>query len=236
MRPVRLLALSLVTITLLARAGAAEDGPPQAVSSAYRPEPRPSLFGTREVYSPDTSPFVKWNSMLARFSVAQRCAGAAPESCVPAEWRTLVERARTLDFRAKLDYVNATINRYPYVSSMRNWGESNRWETPLEFIRNGGQCQDYAIAKYLALRAAGMPADRLRVVVLRDTWLELDHAVTVVYTDGEALMLDNQRRDIVSVASVDHYQPYYSISEQGWWLHRGPNAGYAAASENGSVN
>jgi predicted transglutaminase-like cysteine proteinase len=193
--------------------------------------PHIGLFGTREVFSPDSSAFYKWNGMLQRFAAEQRTASCPPtpaSTCVPAEWRALVESLKGLGLRAKIDAANAAINRHPYVPSWVNWRESNHWETPFEFLRKGGQCQDYAIAKYLLLRAAGVPAERLRLVVVRDTRLGLDHAVTVVYVDGEALVLDNLRRDVVPASSVHDYQPYYSINEEGWWLHRGPNARYAA--------
>jgi predicted transglutaminase-like cysteine proteinase len=192
----------------------------------------PALFGTREIYSPDIAAFDKWTGMLARFrleqAAAQRaCAGEA--GC--AEWREILGALDGLDLRAKLDVVNAAVNRHPYVASQSNWGESNHWETPFEFLRKSGQCQDYAITKYLLLRAAGVPAAQLRLLVLRDTELGLDHAVTVAYVEGEAFLLDNQISTVVPADSVHHYQPYYSINEAGWWLHVGPNARYASAAD-----
>jgi predicted transglutaminase-like cysteine proteinase len=199
------------------------------------PPARSGLFGTDEVYSADNTAFTKWNVMLARFR-AQSSEPVLCDHCVAAEWRDLIAELSALPFRAKLEAVNRAMNRLPYVTSIRNWGESNRWETPLEFLRKGGQCQDYAIAKYLALRAAGVPADRLRLVVLRDMQLGVDHAVTVAYAEGEALVLDNQSAALLTPDSLLHYQPYYSISEQGWWLHRGPHARYAVAGPHAPLN
>src|SRR5438046_1710044 len=83
----------------------------------------------------------------------------------------------------KIDAVNSMVNRYPYIPSAANWSEPNHWETPFEFLARSGQCQDYAIAKFMLLRAAGVPNELLRVVVLRDRRLGLDHAVTVAYID-----------------------------------------------------
>jgi predicted transglutaminase-like cysteine proteinase len=215
--------------------GQAQELPSEAV--AFRPAapPHSGLFGTDEVYSADNAAFTKWNGMLARHR-AQLAEAGSCDGCIAAEWRDLIARLSALPFRAKLEAVNAALNRHPYVTSMRNWGESNRWETPLEFLRKGGQCQDYAIAKYLALRAAGIPADRLRLVVLRDMRLGIDHAVAVAYGEGEAWVLDNQSAALVTADSLLHYQPYYSISEQGWWLHRGPHARYAATGVNAALN
>ena len=213
----------------------AQDAPADAV--AFRPPtaPRAGLFGTEEVYSSDNAAFTKWNGMLARHR-AQLAETESCDGCAAAEWHELVARLSSLPFHAKLEAVNTALNRLSYVTSMRNWGETNHWETPLEFLRKGGQCQDYAIAKYLALRAAGVPADRLRLVVLRDMRLGIDHAVTVAYGEGEAWVLDNQSASLVTSDSLLHYQPYYSISEQGWWLHRGPHARYAATGAHAPLN
>jgi predicted transglutaminase-like cysteine proteinase len=180
------------------------------------------LFGTREVFSADSSAFFKWHGMLRRFAAqrerkAASCHAAA--ECAPAEWRALVQSLAGLGLRAKVEAANAAINRHPYVPSWVNWRDSNRWETPYEFLRKGGQCEDYAIAKYFLLRDAGVPAGDLRIVVVRDVPHGLDHAVAVAYVDGKALLLDNQRRAVVPTSSAHEYWPYYSISEQGWWLH-----------------
>lgn len=211
-------------------AGASIAALPSAHAAGARQTP--ALFGTREIYSPDITAFGKWTGVLARFRLEQATArrGCAGEPACD-EWREMLGALDGLDLRAKLDLVNAAVNRHPYVASQSNWGESNHWETPFEFLRKSGQCQDYAITKYLLLRAAGVPAAQLRVLVLRDTELGLDHAVTVAYVEGEAFLLDNQISTVVPMDSVHHYQPYYSINEAGWWLHVGPNARYASAAE-----
>lgn len=184
----------------------------------------PSLFGTREVYSSSIGRFYKWTGMLQRWTEERRdarrvCMLGQATGCEPREWRRIVDMLTPLDLRAKIEAVNSLVNRYPYTTSAANWSQPNYWETPFEFLARSGQCQDYAIAKFMLLRAAGVPNEVLRVVVLRDRRLGLDHAVTVAYVDGEALMLDNQIPEVVPVSSIHHYQPYYSINETGWWLH-----------------
>jgi predicted transglutaminase-like cysteine proteinase len=184
----------------------------------------PTLFGTHETYSPAIDRFYKWTGMLQRWTAERRdasqpCLLGQTTGCEPREWRRIVDLLTPLDLRAKIEAVNSLVNRYPYIPSAANWSEPNYWETPFEFLIKSGQCQDYAIAKFMLLRAAGVPNELLRVVVLRDRRLSLDHAVMVAYVDGEALMLDNQIPDVVPVTSIHHYQPYYSINETGWWLH-----------------
>jgi predicted transglutaminase-like cysteine proteinase len=187
------------------------------------------LFGSNEFYSQSTWRFKQWIGMLARANAerkdAQRvCAAHDDTHCVPAEWQALIDQLRGLDLRHQIAIVNQAMNRHPYVPTRVNWHRSMYWETAFEFLRHGGQCQDYAIAKYMLLRAAGVPADRMRVVVLRDAAISLDHAVLAVYVDGQPLLLDNLRDNIVAARMVSYYHPYYSINENGWWTHFGGQA------------
>ena len=199
--------------------------------SATRPgsEEHASLFGSDEVYSPSVRRFKQWTDMLARAAAERKDAGDVCRSsselhCVPAEWRRLIERLRGLDLRRKIALANQAMNRHPYVPTAANWHRAMYWESPFEFLRYGGQCQDYAIAKYLLLRAAGVPARQMRMVVLRDTSIDRDHAVLAVYVDGQPMLLDNLRRDIAPARAIRDYRPYYSINENGWWTHFGGQA------------
>jgi predicted transglutaminase-like cysteine proteinase len=190
---------------------------------------RTSLFGSSEVYSPDTGRFKQWTGMLARAAAERKdaqhvCNSRRDTHCAPAEWQALIDQLRGLDLRRQIAIVNQAMNRHPYVPTAANWHRSMYWESPFEFLRHGGQCQDYAIAKYMLLRAAGVPADQMRMVVLRDAAIGLDHAVLAVYVDGEPLLLDNLRSDIVGASTVQYYRPYYSINENGWWTHFGGQA------------
>lgn len=184
----------------------------------------PSIFGTEEIFTPGIDRFYKWAGMLERWHEARAeavsfCTTGESEHCMPQEWLRLVSLLSPLDLKTKLTTVNSLINRYPYTTSEANWHEANHWETPFEFLAHSGQCQDYAITKYLLLRAAGVPDDVMRLVVLRDSRQAADHAVLVVYVDGKGMLLDNQLPDVVPTDRIPFYHPYYSINESGWWLH-----------------
>jgi predicted transglutaminase-like cysteine proteinase len=103
------------------------------------------------------------------------------------------------------------------VTAQANWHDANHWETPYEFLTRGGQCQDYAIAKFMALEQSGVPQEALRLAVVRDTERGLDHAVAIVYVEGAALVLDNQNEAVVPASPHGRYRPYYSINRAGWW-------------------
>lgn len=186
----------------------------------------PAIFNSREIHSTNIAQFTNWTDVLARWDRDRRVAAAncsdtndAAAGCVPMEWRELVRDLRGLPLRTMLQRVNSALNRHPYITSAENWGVANHWETPYEFMRRSGQCQDYAIAKFMVLRALGVANEQLRIVVLRDVDREVDHAVVVAYVDGEALMLDSLSEAVVPVAQAKSYRPYYSINETGWWLH-----------------
>jgi predicted transglutaminase-like cysteine proteinase len=188
--------------------------------------PTPRLFGTREIHFSNMAQFTRWTNLLARWQaeredMAEQClspvSGVAP--CAPREWTDLIVRLRPLPLRAKIEVVNTAINAHPYVSALDNWGDPGRWETPFEFMRRNGQCQDYAITKFLLLRALGVPNDAMRLVVLRDVRRQVDHAVLVVTVDGDELMLDNLAAKVEPIAAAVDYRAYYSINETGWWLY-----------------
>lgn len=169
--------------------------------------------------------FPKWTDMLRRWSEqvadVQACIAKSDGvgGCVPAEWARLTGELRSLDRRALLDRLNRAINRHPYVAATDNWGRSDYWETPFEFLSRNGQCEDYAIAKFMILRALGFADEDLRVVVVRDVERQLDHAVLVVDLDGTPWLLDSVDDNVVPLASATKYRPYYAINETGWWFY-----------------
>jgi len=91
---------------------------------------------------------------------------------------------------------------------------------PGQFLGRNGDCEDYAIARFMSLRALGFDDRLLRIVVLGDLTPLLAHAVLVVYYQGEALVLDNQIESVLPASAIRHYRPIYSLNEHNWWLHR----------------
>jgi predicted transglutaminase-like cysteine proteinase len=178
-----------------------------------------SAFDGSETFLASTSPVPQWAAVIERYDRTLRSPAA-----VPAEWHRLVNGLSGLDLAQKIERANIEINRHPYVPSARNWGRPDYWETPFEFLAKNGQCQDYAIAKYFLLRAAGVPTNALRVVIVQDTESRSAHAVVVVDPQGQALMLDNQITGIVPFATADRYQPLYALNEDGWWVFRARTA------------
>ena len=63
------------------------------------------------------------------------------------------------------------------MSDLAQYGEIDVWTSPLlTFTTGSGDCEDYAIAKFVALHQAGMRED-LRIVIMHDTIRGEDHAL-----------------------------------------------------------
>jgi predicted transglutaminase-like cysteine proteinase len=178
----------------------------------------PSLFGTQELHSKNLQAFPKWRSVLTRFD--RELTTCTPDRCRLGEWNLLLAVLRGWDVTTQLMLVNSAMNRHRYIEDAFNWDLADYWETPLQFLDRSGDCEDFAIAKYLALRSVGVPAEDMRVVIVRDRVRQRMHAVLAVYVRGRAMILDNLRNEIIGADLIDDYEPIYSINERGWWLHR----------------
>jgi predicted transglutaminase-like cysteine proteinase len=173
--------------------------------------------------SHDVGPMPRWQKVVSRFSLQERSpdpACSAKAECPAQIWKQIVAELKTLPLRARIERVNDIFNRVRYVPGEINWHDVAYWETPYEFIARGGQCQDYAIAKYLALLESGVPERDLRFVVVHDNQKQLDHAITVVDVDGTSLALDNQMLSVIPAQSLQkRYSPYYALNDSGWWSY-----------------
>ncbi|MCF8473366.1 MAG: transglutaminase-like cysteine peptidase [Emcibacter sp.] len=202
-------------------------------SSAYAegdtPEKKPEtgLFGSHEIMSHQLSAFKKWNSMLARnkddFQTTPLghapCRKRLNQKCYVDDWHDFLAFLKDKPKDQQISEINIYINNAPYITDIINWGIPDYWASLLQFLRKDGDCEDYAIAKYLSLKELGFDADMMRIVVVQDTNLNIAHAVLVVTSAGDRLILDNQISFVVKEKAVLHYKPYYSINENAWWLH-----------------
>jgi predicted transglutaminase-like cysteine proteinase len=142
------------------------------------------------------------------------------ERCVsPAALRYLaiVDAGRTREGRARLGEINRAINlAVRPMSDLVQYGKIDLWSSPLvTFTSGAGDCEDYAIAKFVALRLAGVSLDDLRIVIMQDTIHDEAHAVAAARLDGHWLMLDNRRMPMIEDADVKNYRPTFVIDQSG---------------------
>ena len=147
------------------------------------------------------------------------CDGDRERCAAPAalQFLAIVDNARERDGRARLGQINRAVNlAIRPMSDLAQYGAIDVWSSPLvTFAHGAGDCEDYAIAKFVALRHAGIAADDLRIIVMRDTIRGEDHAVAAARLDGHWLMLDNRRMAMVEDANVRNYRPTFVIDQTG---------------------
>lgn len=187
----------------------------------------PGLFGADEEKSANLQPFTKWTGMFARFE-KQLQRTSAREAMK--DWARDLDRFSDMPLKRMASKVNDFVNQAPYILDDKLWDKSDYWATPVEFLERGGDCEDFAIAKYTALRVLGVPEERLRVAIVQDQIKNIPHAVLVVYTDQGPVVLDNQIKKLVDGSYQDRYRPIFSINRQAWWLHTAPEARTVLAS------
>jgi predicted transglutaminase-like cysteine proteinase len=122
----------------------------------------------------------------------------------------------------QLETVNRFLNDWRYKDDSKNYGRRDYWASPLEFFLRSGDCEDYAIVKYVTLRELGFAAEQLRLVVVQDVVRDLAHAVLAVYLGEQIYIMDNLNRAILPQEQVSQYVPYYSINENTRWAHVKP--------------
>jgi predicted transglutaminase-like cysteine proteinase len=148
------------------------------------------------------------------------------------QWEGLGAQAAALDDSAKLALVNTFFNRLPNVDDIDHWGRNDYWATPVELLAsNGGDCEDFAIAKYFTLRYLGVAPERLRITYvkafLRARGLIQAHMVLAYYAtpDAEPLILDNTIAEIRPATARGDLVPVYSFNGDGLWLAKERNRG-----------
>ena len=214
----RIAGFAAISLTWLLSAGPAAAG--------YR-------FDDNDDYLTGASALPGWADTLARHAGEQgaiaRClANAAECEGRLRSLRHVIVKGAGLDEKKQLHLVNRYINKRRYrrdrrmiAPSIAEGGEatlSSHWATLLEFLHRGGDCEDYATAKYFLLRELGFAAEDMRVLVTYDRRARAYHAVLAVRgNDDSAWLLDSDNTIRRAAAS---YKFIYAVNETGIWFHQ----------------
>lgn len=138
-------------------------------------------------------------------------------------WQGLINEGRESNENKNLVVVNDFFNELNFVDDSIHWGVEDYWATPVEFLAsNGGDCEDFALAKYFTLIAMGTSEEKINITYVRALRLNQAHMVVSFYPrpGAEPLVLDN----IVPVIKLSSQRPdllpVYSFNGSGLWLAR----------------
>jgi predicted transglutaminase-like cysteine proteinase len=144
------------------------------------------------------------------------------------DWRQLIDTEQNQPLNVKLQAVNDFFNQLLFVDDIIHWKQSDYWATPVEFLGTaGGDCEDFAIAKYFTLLEMGVPESRLQITYVKAVQLNQAHMVLAYYANPAAdpLVLDNLVPEIRPGSSRGDLVPVYSFNGQGLWISRARGRG-----------
>ena len=163
----------------------------------------------------------KWSAVEAQIradnAILTNCRQAA--SCPQAALRFLaiVDEGRSRNGLARIGVINRAINLAIVATpDIVQWHVADHWSAPLETFTTGrGDCEDYAIAKYVALRAAGLAAEDVKLVVLRNAAKAENHAVVAARLDDAWIILDNRWLALVRDTEMWRATPLFVLDDSG---------------------
>jgi predicted transglutaminase-like cysteine proteinase len=179
-------------------------------------------FGLKAVPVTGGALLTKWSGVAADIraesDVLAHCRDHS-QPCPPAAQKFLavVAEGQAHDGRARIGIVNRDINMaIRATSDLAQWGVPDRWSAPLATFTTGrGDCEDYAIAKYVALTATGVAEDDLRLVIVHDLASEQDHAVVMVRFEGSWIVLDNRWLTLIEDSDMPRVVPLFVLAHDG---------------------
>ncbi|WP_439392981.1 transglutaminase-like cysteine peptidase [Bradyrhizobium sp. PMVTL-01] len=209
----------------------ATDAAPETDAPAGAPPVGNEPFGLFAFRAPDNAIWRKWRAVEAEIASEQalleRCRSDAA-TCPPnaAQFLRLVGAVKAKSGRAQLEEVNLGVNSaIRYVSDLVQHRELDRWSSPLASFATGkGDCEDYAIAKYAALREAGYPDTDMRLLLVRDRAVRQDHAVLAARLGGRWMILDNRWAGLREDNGDLNFAPLFAINHDGVHLFAKPYA------------
>jgi len=137
-------------------------------------------------------------------------------------WDKMLEKAKGKKTVKQLKAVNDFFNKIKYMTDKKIWKKEDYWASPFEFLGVGaGDCEDYAIGKYFALRALGVPDKKLKItyVKLKQKKRSIAHMVLNYYhkPTSTPIILDNANKALKLATKRKDLKPIYSFNASGLW-------------------
>src|SRR5450759_1553495 len=162
----------------------------------------------------------KWADLQSRIlaekeTLAACRSGDRPCPAAARRFLSIVEHARQREGRARVGEINRAINlSIRPMSDLAQYGVEDYWASPLESLGSGaGDCEDYAIAKYVALEESGIAPADLQLEIVRDFEHQAPLAFVTVRYHYECLIFDNLTFMSVN-AEETHYYPLFALAHQ----------------------
>ncbi|MGH1463152.1 MAG: transglutaminase-like cysteine peptidase [Neptuniibacter sp.] len=148
--------------------------------------------------------------------------GELPKKRIQA-WQNLLTELAPLDEKTKLVRVNSFFNQVRFIDDIKHWRKKDYWATPVEFlISNGGDCEDFSIAKYYTLKELGVPISKMNIAYVKALTYNQAHMVLTYYKTPKStpLVLDNINKTILPANKRPDLAHVYSFNGDNLWLSK----------------
>jgi predicted transglutaminase-like cysteine proteinase len=195
---------------------------PAAAGRAVNPSALAAPFGLDTVPVATGGILLKWKGVQADIQaendILSRCRANA-ELCPAAarNFLAIIAQGTAQTGRARIGIINRAINlAIRPMSDLTQWGVIDRWSAPLVTLTTGfGDCEDYAIAKYVALKEVGVAAEDVKLVIVRDLAVDEEHAVVAARLNGVWIILDNRSLTLVEASEMRRTIPLFVLDQTG---------------------
>ena len=191
------------------------------------PKLKKKLFGSVELKFDDERKIKAWSSVYERFlrdvDGIKLCLRAGCTDPLLSNWANELRSLQNLSKFQKIAAVNTLVNQRRYADDRRNYGRSDYWASPREFLSRGGDCEDYAILKFASLLALGVNDQDMRLVVGRLS-NGRPHAFLATNVGSQEYILDNRQSQVYLTTNRTDYVPKYSMNLSYRWSHIIPGA------------
>ena len=120
--------------------------------------------------------------------------------------------------------VNNFYNQLEYRSDQKTWNKSDYWASRLEFIGRGqGDCEDFAVAKFLTMIQLGVPGEKIFLTYVRARgFADPAHLVATYYKKPGTVpfVLDNYIKKILPATQRPDLVPVYSFTARDLYIQK----------------
>lgn len=138
-------------------------------------------------------------------------------------WQRLIDDIKHDSEAVKLRKVNDFFNQVRFLDDINHWKKEDYWATPVEFlITNGGDCEDFSIAKYYTLREVGVPDSKMSIAYVKAIEYNQAHMVLTYYKTPNSMpvVLDNLIPEIKPANQRPDLIHVYSFNGDNLWLSK----------------
>lgn len=172
----------------------------------------------------EASPKVNWSTFFAKVDSVY----GATALLNAKSWQSMLQETKSITSEVeKLHYVNRFFDKFlRYRLDQKNYGVKDYWAPLSETLSRGtGDCEDYAIAKYITLRLAGIDDRKLRLIYVKAQMggprspIFEPHMVLGYYAtpNAEPLILDSLVSMVQKASMRGDLKPIFSFNSEGLW-------------------